>query len=35
MSAGIQNFNLKPRVVLPASAAEAKPVFPVPGYRKA
>ena len=35
MSAGIQNFNLKPRVVLPAGAAEAKPVFPVPGYRKA
>jgi branched-chain amino acid transport system substrate-binding protein len=35
MSAGIQNFNLKPTVVLPASAAEAKPVFPVPGYKKA
>jgi branched-chain amino acid transport system substrate-binding protein len=35
MSACIQNFNLKPRVVLPPDAAEAKPVFPVPGYRKA
>jgi branched-chain amino acid transport system substrate-binding protein len=34
-SASIQNFNLKPTVVLPASAAEAKPVFPMPGYVKA
>jgi len=33
-SACIQNFNLKPTVVLPANAAEAKPVFPVPGYKK-
>jgi branched-chain amino acid transport system substrate-binding protein len=32
-SACIQNFNLKPTVVLPANAAEAKPVFPVPGYK--
>jgi branched-chain amino acid transport system substrate-binding protein len=32
-SAAIQNFNLKPTVVLPANAAEAKPVFPVPGYK--
>ena len=34
-SACIQNFNLKPTVVLPANAAEAKPAFPVPGYKKA
>jgi branched-chain amino acid transport system substrate-binding protein len=34
-SACIQNFNLKPTVVLPANAAEAKPVFPVPVYKKA
>jgi branched-chain amino acid transport system substrate-binding protein len=34
-SACIQNFDLKPTVVLPANAAEAKPVFPVPAYRKA
>jgi branched-chain amino acid transport system substrate-binding protein len=34
-SACIQNFNMRPVVVLPASAAEAKPVFPVPGYTKA
>ncbi len=34
-SAGIQNLNMRPTVVLPASAAEAKPVFPVPGYKKA
>ena len=34
-SACIQNLNMRPNVVLPASAAEAKPVFPVPGYKKA
>ena len=33
-SACIQNFNQKPTVVLPAAAAEAKPIFPVPGYQK-
>ena len=35
LSACIQNLNMRPMVVLPASAAEAKPVFPVPDYRKA
>ncbi len=34
-SAAIQNFNGKPTVVLPASAAERKPVFPMPGYQRA
>jgi branched-chain amino acid transport system substrate-binding protein len=34
-SACVQNRNLIPTVVLPASAATAKPVFPVPGYKKA
>jgi branched-chain amino acid transport system substrate-binding protein len=34
-SAAIQNLNLRPTVVLPASAAEAKPVFPVPEYKRA
>ncbi|HEX9397724.1 MAG TPA: ABC transporter substrate-binding protein [Burkholderiales bacterium] len=34
-SACVQNLNLLPTVVLPASAATAKPVFPVPGYQKA
>ncbi len=34
-SAAIQNLNQKPTVVLPASAAEAKPVFPSPDYKKA
>ena len=34
-SACIQNLNMRPTVVLPAAAAEAKPVFPVPEYRKA
>ncbi len=34
-SACIQNLNMTPTVVLPASAATAKPVFPVPGYKKA
>jgi branched-chain amino acid transport system substrate-binding protein len=33
-SACIQNLNLTPTVVLPASAATAKPVFPVPEYKK-
>ncbi len=32
-SACIQNLNMKPTVVLPAGAAEAKPVFPMPGYK--
>jgi len=32
-SACVQNLNLKPTVVLPASAAETKPVFPMPGYK--
>jgi len=34
-SACVQNLNLTPTVVLPASAATAKPVFPMPGYKKA
>jgi len=34
-SACVQNRNLIPTVVLPTSAATAKPVFPVPGYKKA
>src|SRR5262245_687071 len=34
-SACIQNLNLKPTVVLPAASAQAKPVFPTPGSRKA
>ena len=34
-SACVQNLNLRPTVVLPANAATAKPVFPVPGYKKA
>jgi branched-chain amino acid transport system substrate-binding protein len=34
-SACVQNLDLQPKVVLPLSAAEAKPVFPVPGYKKA
>ena len=33
-SACIQNLNLTPTVVLPALAATAKPVFPVPDYKK-
>ena len=33
-SACVQNRNLIPTVVLPANAATAKPVFPVPGYKK-
>jgi len=35
LSACIQNLNMRPTVVLPAASAEAKPVFPVPDYRKA
>jgi len=31
----VQNLNLTPTVVLPKGAATAKPVFPVPGYKKA
>jgi len=34
-SACVQNLNLTPTVVLPKSAATAKPVFPMPGYKKA
>jgi branched-chain amino acid transport system substrate-binding protein len=34
-SACVQNLNLTPTVVLPASAATAKPVFPAPYYKKA
>ncbi len=34
-SACLQNLNLTPTVVLPTSAATAKPVFPMPGYKKA
>ena len=34
-SACIQNLNMRPTVVLPTANAEAKPVFPVPGYKKA
>jgi branched-chain amino acid transport system substrate-binding protein len=34
-SACVQNLNQRPTVVLPAAAAEARPVFPVPGYRPA
>jgi branched-chain amino acid transport system substrate-binding protein len=34
-SACVQNLNLLPTVVLPAAAATAKPVFPMPGYKKA
>ena len=33
-SACVQNLNLLPTVVLPKEAATAKPVFPVPGYKK-
>jgi len=34
-SACVQNLNLVPTVVLPANSATAKPIFPVPGYKKA
>jgi branched-chain amino acid transport system substrate-binding protein len=34
-SACVQNLKLTPTVVLPKGAATAKPVFPVPGYKKA
>src|ERR687884_301258 len=33
-SACVQNLNLLPTVVLPKEAATAKPVFPVPGYKR-
>ena len=35
LSACVQNLNLTPTVVLPAAAATAKPVFPMPGYQQA
>jgi branched-chain amino acid transport system substrate-binding protein len=35
LSACIQNQGQKPVVVLPAAAAEAKPVFPWPQYKRA
>ena len=34
-SACLQNLNQVPTVVLPTAAATAKPVFPMPGYKKA
>jgi branched-chain amino acid transport system substrate-binding protein len=34
-SACVQNLKLRPTVVLPTNAATAKPVFPVPEYKKA
>src|SRR2546423_10115202 len=34
-SACVQNLSMLPTVVLPTSAATAKPVFPAPGYKKA
>ena len=34
LSACLQNLDGQPRVVLPASAAEAKPVFPWPDYKR-
>ncbi|MBI3154930.1 MAG: ABC transporter substrate-binding protein [Burkholderiales bacterium] len=34
-SACIQNLAMRPTVVLPVASAEAKPVFPMPGYRPA
>ena len=33
-SACVQNRNLVPTVVLPANAATAKPIFPVPEHKK-
>jgi branched-chain amino acid transport system substrate-binding protein len=33
-SAATENLDGKPKVVLPASNAEAKPVFPMPGWSK-
>ena len=33
-SAGVQNFERRPTVVLPAAAAEHAPVFPMPGWSK-
>ena len=34
-SACVQNLNMLPTVVLPKAAATAKPVFPMPAYKKA
>ncbi len=34
-SACVQNLNLTPTVVLPAAVATAKPVFPMPDYKRA
>lgn len=34
-SACIQNLNQRPTVVLPAAVAQARPVFPMPDYKKA
>jgi branched-chain amino acid transport system substrate-binding protein len=33
-SACVQNLNMVPTVVLPKEAATAKPVFPMPGYKR-
>jgi branched-chain amino acid transport system substrate-binding protein len=33
-SASVQNLKGKPTVVLPVENAEAKPVFPMPGWSK-
>jgi branched-chain amino acid transport system substrate-binding protein len=33
-SACVQNFKLRPTVVLPKASAEADPVFPMPGWQK-
>jgi len=33
-SAVVQNIDGRPEVVLPAANAEAKPVFPMPGWTK-
>jgi branched-chain amino acid transport system substrate-binding protein len=33
-SACVQNFKLRPTVVLPKENAEAAPVFPMPGWQK-
>ena len=35
VSAAIQNLKQRPTMVLPAASAEAKPVFPMPGYKPA
>ena len=33
-SACVQNFKLRPTVVLPKANAESDPVFPMPGWQK-